>query len=81
MPTTASPVSTNVIDEQGFIKPIQITRQGVDHPVFTVLSRDIPPRFKTLPRIAMLWASIRGDSSREAMAKHDLIMTGFDRSA
>lgn len=28
------------------------------------------------PRIAMLWASLRGDSSPEAMAKHDLIMVG-----
>jgi len=29
------------------------------------------------PRIAMLWASIRGDNSLEAMARHDLIMAGF----
>jgi len=28
------------------------------------------------PRIAMLWASIRGDRSVESMARHDLIMTG-----
>lgn len=31
------------------------------------------------PRIAMLWASIRGDDSLEAMARHDLIMAGFGR--
>lgn len=34
--------------------------------------RDLSPA----PRIAMLWASLRGDSSLEAMAKHDLIMVG-----
>jgi hypothetical protein len=28
------------------------------------------------PRIAMLWASIRGDNSLESMARHDLIMAG-----
>ena len=28
------------------------------------------------PRIAMLWASVRGDRSMEGIAKHDLIMTG-----
>ena len=32
---------------------------------------------KTLyPRIAMLWASVRGDNSLESMARHDLIMAG-----
>lgn len=29
------------------------------------------------PRIAMLWAAIRGDRSVESMARHDLIMAGF----
>lgn len=29
------------------------------------------------PRIAMLWASVRGDRSVESMAKHDLVMAGF----
>jgi hypothetical protein len=29
------------------------------------------------PRIAMLWASVRGEDSLESMAKHDLILTGF----
>ncbi len=28
------------------------------------------------PRIAMLWASVRGDRSVESMARHDLIMAG-----
>jgi hypothetical protein len=28
------------------------------------------------PRIAMLWASVRGDNSVESMAKHDLVMAG-----
>ena len=28
------------------------------------------------PRIAMLWASIRGDNSGESMARHDLVMAG-----
>ena len=28
------------------------------------------------PRIAMLWAPVRGDRSAESMARHDLIMTG-----
>ena len=28
------------------------------------------------PRVAMLWASIRGDNSVEAMARHDLVMAG-----
>jgi hypothetical protein len=39
------------------------------------------------PRVAMLWASLRGDSSAEAKARHDLIMLGtwdlglqFDRA-
>lgn len=31
------------------------------------------------PRIAMLWASVRGDNSLESMAKHDLIMSGVGR--
>jgi hypothetical protein len=29
------------------------------------------------PRIAMMWASIRGDSSIEAIARHDLVMLGW----
>ena len=29
------------------------------------------------PRIAMLWAPVRGDSSIESVARHDLIMAGF----
>ncbi len=28
------------------------------------------------PRIAMLWASVRGDNSLESMARHDLVMAG-----
>ena len=28
------------------------------------------------PRVAMLWASVRGDNSVESMAKHDLVMAG-----
>jgi hypothetical protein len=31
------------------------------------------------PRIAMLWASVRGDNSLESIAKHDLIMSGIGR--
>jgi hypothetical protein len=31
------------------------------------------------PRIAMLWASVRGDDSIESMARHDLVMAGFAR--
>lgn len=31
------------------------------------------------PRVAMLWASVRGDNSLESMAKHDLIMSGVGR--
>ena len=29
------------------------------------------------PKVAMLWASIRGDSSLEAVARHDLVMLGW----
>jgi len=36
-----------------------------------------PESLKTpYPRIAMLWASIRGDNSLQSMARHDLIMAG-----
>ena len=28
------------------------------------------------PRIAMLWASVRGDNSVASMARHDLVMAG-----
>jgi len=37
-----------------------------------------PPEFvrTPYPRIAMLWASVRGDNSLQSMARHDLIMTG-----
>jgi len=31
------------------------------------------------PRIAMMWASIRGDNSLESIAKHDLAMLGLGR--
>ncbi|MFO1500421.1 MAG: hypothetical protein U1G07_18910 [Verrucomicrobiota bacterium] len=31
---------------------------------------------KPFPRVAMLWASIRGDNSKEAMARHDLVLVG-----
>jgi hypothetical protein len=31
------------------------------------------------PRIAMLWAPVRGDNSLESMARHDLIMAGSGR--
>ena len=31
------------------------------------------------PRIAMLWAPVRGDNSLRSMARHDLIMTGSGR--
>lgn len=31
------------------------------------------------PRVAMLWASVRGDNSLESMARHDLIMSGVGR--
>lgn len=34
------------------------------------------PAATPYPRIAMLWAPIRGDRSVEGMARHDLIMTG-----
>jgi hypothetical protein len=65
-------------DEQGFIKPIQITHQGVDRPVVITPQSGRSAAFeKPYPRIAMLWAPTRGDSSPEAMAKHDLIMAGF----
>ena len=40
-----------------------------------------PRRFMktSYPRIAMLWAPVRGDNSLESMARHDLIMTGSGR--
>lgn len=31
------------------------------------------------PRIAMLWASVRGDDSIAGMVRHDLVMAGFGR--
>jgi hypothetical protein len=31
---------------------------------------------KPFPRVAMLWASIRGDNSNQAMARHDLVLVG-----
>ncbi|MFB3784981.1 MAG: putative glycoside hydrolase [bacterium] len=40
-------------------------------------ARPVPVFQKTpYPRIAMLWASLRGDRSVEAIARHDLIMLG-----
>ena len=40
-----------------------------------------PRRFMktSYPRIAMLWAPVRGDNSLESMVRHDLIMTGSGR--
>jgi hypothetical protein len=37
---------------------------------------DATPSQQPAPRIAMLWASIRGDRSLEAAARHDLVMMG-----
>ncbi len=51
---------------------------------FSIQASDesLPPKvidFNTAPypRIAMLWAAIRGDRSLESMARHDLIMAGM----
>src|SRR5512140_3423098 len=39
-------------------------------------SGEVAQVVKPFPRVAMLWASIRGDNSNEAMARHDLVLVG-----
>ncbi|MHC1766430.1 MAG: putative glycoside hydrolase [Verrucomicrobiia bacterium] len=39
-------------------------------------SVEAPRLSPPFPRVAMLWASIRGDNSNEAMARHDLVLVG-----
>lgn len=62
-------------------------RRGVIHGLWTLwcamsagqaadISAEAPRLSKPFPRVAMLWASIRGDNSNEAMARHDLVLVG-----
>jgi hypothetical protein len=39
-------------------------------------SGEVAQLAKPFARVAMLWASIRGDNSNEAMARHDLVLVG-----
>jgi hypothetical protein len=38
--------------------------------------RELAQPAKPFPRVAMLWAPVRGDNSNEAMARHDLVLVG-----
>ena len=55
--------------------PLALQHHGDPIEFANLFIREIPIE-KPAPRIAMLWASLRGDSSLEAQAKHDLVMVG-----
>jgi len=55
--------------------PIALQPHGDPIEFANIFIRELPAQ-KTAPRVAMLWAALRGDSSPEAQAKHDLVMVG-----